>query len=73
LKLPRSYRVAITLSLGLTKDRLVQACIRMRKLAIGQSAMLCAPPEVHRKIMEHVGMQENTAINVADVLLWSIS
>lgn len=47
--------------------------MRMRKLANGQSVMFCGPPEVHRKIMEHVGKLDYRAIDVSDVLLWSIS
>ncbi|KAK6601220.1 hypothetical protein H4I96_06561 [Botrytis cinerea] len=33
LRLPQDYRAAVTLGNNLTKDRLVQACMRMRKLA----------------------------------------
>ncbi|KAL6796308.1 hypothetical protein GGI42DRAFT_331329, partial [Trichoderma sp. SZMC 28013] len=39
LKLPTDYRAAVTLGPGLTKDRLVQACMRMRKLGQGQSVL----------------------------------
>ncbi|KAL3474851.1 hypothetical protein BJX99DRAFT_271463 [Aspergillus californicus] len=35
LKLPQSYRAAVTLGAGITKDKLVQACMRMRKLGKG--------------------------------------
>jgi hypothetical protein len=38
LKLP-NYRAAVTLGANLTKDRLVQACMRMRKLGKGQSVV----------------------------------
>ncbi|KAK3312595.1 hypothetical protein B0H66DRAFT_607658 [Apodospora peruviana] len=37
LKLPDDYRAAVTLEPGVTKDTLVQACMRMRKLGRGQS------------------------------------
>jgi hypothetical protein len=49
------------------------ACMRMRKLAHGQSVMLCAPPEIHRKIVEHCGKPGANSVDVEDVLLWSIS
>ncbi|EER36939.1 conserved hypothetical protein [Histoplasma capsulatum H143] len=39
LKLPDYYRAAVTLGANLTKDRLVQACMRMRKLGEGQSVI----------------------------------
>jgi len=48
--------------------------MRMRKLALGQSVLiLCASEEVHREIMLHSGNAADTAIYVAEVLLWSIS
>ncbi|KAF2759861.1 hypothetical protein EJ05DRAFT_463267 [Pseudovirgaria hyperparasitica] len=72
LKLPSDYRAAATLGLGLSKDRLVQACMRMRKLAHGQSVMLCAPMEIERKIRQHAKKVSGAALDVEDVLLWSI-
>lgn len=70
LKLPRSYRAAVTLGANLTKDRLVQACMRMRKLGKGQSVVFMVPPEISTKINEfkdHPG-----PIKATDVLCWSI-
>ncbi|KAL2046481.1 hypothetical protein ABVK25_011836 [Lepraria finkii] len=68
LKLPTNYRAAVTLGPDLTKDRLVQACIRMRKLGKGQSVMFCGPMEVERKIIHCSGKNRGDAIEVADVL-----
>ncbi|KAE9976350.1 hypothetical protein BLS_002095 [Venturia inaequalis] len=73
LKLPSYYRAAATLGINLTKDRFVQACMRMRKLALGQSVMLCAPHEIQRKIMERSGRRNAVSINVEDVLIWTMS
>ncbi|KAE9977309.1 hypothetical protein EG327_007776 [Venturia inaequalis] len=73
LKLPSYYRAAATLGIGLVKDRFVQACMRMRKLAIGQSVMLCAPHEIHRKIIERAGRPTSDNVTVEDVLLWTMS
>ncbi|KAJ8583955.1 hypothetical protein M405DRAFT_708883, partial [Rhizopogon salebrosus TDB-379] len=50
VKLPREFRAAVTLGPKVTKDRLVQGCMRMRKLGHGQSIMFFAPPEVDRSI-----------------------
>ncbi|KAJ2996092.1 hypothetical protein NUW58_g1080 [Xylaria curta] len=50
LKLPRDYRAAVTLGANLTKDRLVQACMRMRLLGHGQSVVFCVPQEISSKI-----------------------
>jgi hypothetical protein len=45
----------------------------MRKLALGQSVMLCAPHEIHRKIVERSVKPKTTTIDVEDVLIWSMS
>lgn len=45
----------------------------MRKLANGQSVMLCAPHEIHRKIVELAGLLANDTVNVEDVLMWTMS
>lgn len=74
LKLPMDRRAAVTLGANLTKDRLVQACMRMRKLGQGQSVVFCVPREIQGKIQEN--MRSYTAldkITVVDVLLWSMS
>lgn len=42
----------------------------MRKISHGQSVMLCAPHEIHRKIVECSGQP---AATVEDVLIWSMS
>lgn len=44
----------------------------MRKLASGQSVMLCAPPEIDRKIAEYCGLPELSSVAVEDVLFWCI-
>ncbi|PQE15350.1 very large low complexity protein [Rutstroemia sp. NJR-2017a WRK4] len=72
LKLPDNYRAIVTLGPGLTKDRLVQACMRMRKLGKGQSVVLCSSMEVQRKILEYSGKNRGS-INVVDVLAWCIA
>ncbi|CAG8972326.1 hypothetical protein HYALB_00001729 [Hymenoscyphus albidus] len=71
LKLPTDYRAAVTLGANLTKDRLVQACMRMRKLGKGQSVVFCVPEEIKRKISERT-LTQNDIITVADVLIWTI-
>ncbi|KAI9929431.1 hypothetical protein MW887_000901 [Aspergillus wentii] len=46
LKLPLGTRAAVTLGPRLTKDRLVQACSRLRELGNGHSVTFFIPPEV---------------------------
>ncbi|KAG5659563.1 hypothetical protein KAF25_002122 [Fusarium avenaceum] len=75
LKLPPSYRAVVTLGTGLTKDRLVQACMRMRKLGKGQSVEFCVPWEIEQKIV-HLKTQEKVGgdeVVVSDVLNWVIT
>ncbi|KAH7233986.1 uncharacterized protein BKA55DRAFT_695504 [Fusarium redolens] len=75
LKLPPNYRAVVTLGAGLTKDRLVQACMRMRKLGKGQSVEFCVPWEIEQKIIR-LKLQEKAArrgIAISDVLSWVIT
>ncbi|RAQ98973.1 hypothetical protein DDE82_008722 [Stemphylium lycopersici] len=72
LKLPRHYRAALTLGSQLSKDRLTQAAMRMRKLGHGQAITFVVPEEIGTKIYELTGKQSGTAIEVPDVLAWAI-
>ncbi|PHH79060.1 hypothetical protein CDD80_5691 [Ophiocordyceps camponoti-rufipedis] len=74
LKLPANYRAAVTLGANLTKDRLVQACMRMRRLGKGHSVVFCIPWEIEGKIRKHKSQDssQQSAITVSDVLCWSI-
>ncbi|KAJ8116579.1 hypothetical protein OPT61_g2025 [Boeremia exigua] len=73
LKLPRNYRAAVTLGANLTKDRLVQACMRLRKLGKGQSVVFIASQEICSKICERTDQKPDEPISVMNVLCWSIS
>ncbi|KAG9202858.1 hypothetical protein G6514_003880 [Epicoccum nigrum] len=72
LKLPRDYRAAVTLGSGLTKDRLVQACMRLRKLGKGQSVVFLASQEICTKICERTEQLSEEPLTVTNVLCWSI-
>ncbi|KAI1804470.1 hypothetical protein F4811DRAFT_552846 [Daldinia bambusicola] len=75
LKLAKDYRAAVTLGANLTKDRLVQACMRMRMLGEGQSVVFCVPGEIQRKIRARkadAGLPKDQDISVLDILDWSI-
>ncbi|KAH7012451.1 uncharacterized protein B0I36DRAFT_398704 [Microdochium trichocladiopsis] len=73
LKLPEDYRAAATLGANLVKDRLVQACMRMRELGRGQSVVFCVPDEIHRKINRLMSRSHLTQeVSVSDVLAWAI-
>ncbi|KAL8715171.1 MAG: hypothetical protein Q9220_001129 [cf. Caloplaca sp. 1 TL-2023] len=72
LKLPRNIRAAVTLGPRLTKDRLVQACMRLRQLGQGQSLIYVAPPEVHQDILGIVVPDDAAQLNGLHVLEWAL-
>lgn len=73
LKLPRDYRAVATLGARLTKDRLTQACMRLRKLGHGQSVTFVVPEEIATKIRELTAQTVDDPITVNHVICWSIS
>ncbi|KZP03931.1 hypothetical protein FIBSPDRAFT_443078, partial [Athelia psychrophila] len=72
LKLPRDTRAAVTLGPKVTKDRLIQGCMRMRKPGHGQSVMFFAPPEVDEKILNYATKNSADKVEVMDILRWSM-
>ncbi|EUC50241.1 hypothetical protein COCMIDRAFT_82742 [Bipolaris oryzae ATCC 44560] len=72
LKLPRHYRAALTLGSQLSKDRLTQAAMRMRKLGHGQAITFIVPAEIKTKIYERTGKSSDAQIDARDVLSWAI-
>lgn len=73
LKLPLSYRAAVFLGPDLTKDRLAQACMRLRKLGQGQTMVLCITQEILMRIIERSPGKHANNIQVSDVLQWTIN
>ncbi|KAK3116175.1 hypothetical protein LTR53_003724 [Teratosphaeriaceae sp. CCFEE 6253] len=73
LRLPEHYRAAVTLGAGLTKDRLTQACMRMRKLGKGQTVVFCVPAEIEAKILQRTSKPAGSRIEVSDIIHWTIS
>ncbi|KAG8924836.1 hypothetical protein FRC02_010155 [Tulasnella sp. 418] len=71
-KLPSGIRAAVTLGPKVTKDRLVQGCMRMRKLGRGQTVMFVAPPEVDHSIRVAAGVEQNDPITTKDIVLWTM-
>ncbi|KAJ4374686.1 hypothetical protein N0V86_007559 [Didymella sp. IMI 355093] len=72
LKLPRDYRAAVTLGTALTKDRLAQACMRLRQLGKGQSVCFMVPEDIQMRILERNRKPEGSQIEVEDIICWSI-
>ncbi|KAK4182710.1 hypothetical protein QBC35DRAFT_546309 [Podospora australis] len=73
LKLPDHYRAAVTLGPGVTKDTLVQACMRMRKLGRGQSVTFYVSREMQKRIRDLLKLDSSQPLTVVDVLIFSIS
>ncbi|THU85243.1 hypothetical protein K435DRAFT_764380 [Dendrothele bispora CBS 962.96] len=71
LKLPLNYRAAVTLGPKVTKDRLIQGCMRLRKLGQGQSVMFLAPFKVDQRIRQISRMKGDDAITSSHVLRWA--
>ncbi|KAL6168631.1 hypothetical protein ACJQWK_05012 [Exserohilum turcicum] len=72
LKLPRHYRAALTLGSQLSKDRLTQAAMRLRKLGHGQAITFVVPEEIRTKIYERTGKPSGAQLDAHDVLSWAI-
>ncbi|KAF8434569.1 hypothetical protein L210DRAFT_3453923 [Boletus edulis BED1] len=73
IKLPIGSRAAVTLGPKVTKDALVQGCMRMRKLGHGHSVMFFAPPEVDHNIRAVVAKTNpDTPVTTVDILCWAI-
>lgn len=53
-------------------DFVTTACMRMRKLAKGQSVIFYIPEEIQTKICQATGKLTSSDINVFDVLSWAI-
>ncbi|KXH25073.1 hypothetical protein CSIM01_12989 [Colletotrichum simmondsii] len=75
LRLPADCQAAVTLGAHITKDRLVQACMRMRKLGKGQSVVFFISREIEQKIGLLRGRTGSSSdeITVSDVLCWAIT
>ncbi|KAG2114212.1 uncharacterized protein F5147DRAFT_758921 [Suillus discolor] len=72
VKLPHGFRAAVTLGPKVTKDRLMQGCMRMRKLGHGQSVMFFAPAEIDRSIRSAAQKADDDPVNVSDILHWAM-
>ncbi|QRV92775.1 kinase-like protein [Ceratobasidium sp. AG-Ba] len=72
LKLPKGTRAAVTLGPKVTKDRLLQGCMRMRKLGSGQSVIFCAPPEIDHQIRKAAKITSGDRIDALDVIRWAM-
>ncbi|CAF4169552.1 unnamed protein product [Rotaria sp. Silwood2] len=78
-KFPVGFKAAVTLGNGLTKDRFVQACMRMRKLGHGHSLTFWSSHEVDQQIktlknnsliIESKRKKSDGFINLIDILRW---
>ncbi|KIJ33874.1 hypothetical protein M422DRAFT_783064 [Sphaerobolus stellatus SS14] len=70
-KFPPRTRAVATLGPKLMKDKLVQACMRMRQLGKTHSVSFFASTEITNKIRKRTGNPEE-ALETKDVLLWTL-
>ncbi|KAJ3086282.1 hypothetical protein HK102_013328 [Quaeritorhiza haematococci] len=68
LKFSIGMRAAVTLGKGVTKDRLTQACMRMRMLGQGHTLSFWASAEVHNIISSST----TGVVHSRDVMRWAI-
>jgi hypothetical protein len=68
LKFPRGSKACVTVGSGLTRDKLVQACMRMRQLGVGHTVTFWASHEAHSKIKGATGCGE--VCSSKNVLQW---
>ena len=75
LKIPLGVCATVTLGRGLTKDRLVQACMRMRQLGHGQRVHFVASAEVNTAICRRRNDKRagDSSVTCIDVIEWTIS
>ena len=66
-KFPNHFQAVVTLGNGLTKDRFVQACMRMRRLGQSHSLIFWSSHEVHQQICS---LTSNAQIQLKDILRW---
>ncbi|KAJ7035584.1 hypothetical protein C8F04DRAFT_1000632 [Mycena alexandri] len=69
-KFPPGSRAVVTLGPRLTKDKLVQGCMRMRRLGKDHSVLFFASAEIQTKITAKTGVRGK--IDSMHVLLWTI-
>ncbi|KAM3472023.1 hypothetical protein MY5147_005505 [Beauveria neobassiana] len=72
LRLPPNYKAAVTLGPGLTKDRLAQACMRMRNLGNGQTLVFYVSFEVENSIRSLLRLSDEQPLTIDYIIQWSI-
>ncbi|KAF2010911.1 hypothetical protein BU24DRAFT_436272 [Aaosphaeria arxii CBS 175.79] len=75
LRLPAHYQAAVTPGANVTKDRLTQACMRMRKLGKGQSVIFFISKHIEQEIRQSCGHEDKSPeiITVSNVVSWAIT
>lgn len=71
-KLPDDFAAAVLLGPGILKDNLVQACMRMRKLAVSQQVRFYAPPEVDQSIRSILKLDDSAELTSFHVVQWAM-
>ena len=64
---------AVTVSRKMTKDRLMQATMRMRSLGKGQTVVLFLNGEAHRQLIHDAALPEAAPVSTELLLSWVLS
>ncbi|CAL8134228.1 unnamed protein product [Orchesella dallaii] len=70
LKLPSDFKACVTIGSKMRRDKLMQACMRMRKLGNGQSVQFYLSHEADIKIRKMRSGNHNDSLSVLDILEW---
>ncbi|KAF8526784.1 hypothetical protein JB92DRAFT_2869478 [Gautieria morchelliformis] len=70
-KFPNGTRAVVTLGPKLSKDKLVQGCMRLRKLGSEHSVVFFTSSEIWRKIQASTGVAKEE-LDSSDVLTWAL-
>ncbi|KAH8834404.1 hypothetical protein DL96DRAFT_1810684 [Flagelloscypha sp. PMI_526] len=71
-KFPPNAVAVVTLGPRLTKDKLVQGCMRLRQLATTQKVIFFCPSEVWLKVGQCAGKKPSSQLSLLDVVTWTI-
>ncbi|KAH8822111.1 hypothetical protein DL96DRAFT_1748059 [Flagelloscypha sp. PMI_526] len=71
-KFPPNAVAVVTLGPRLTKDKLVQGCMRLRQLATSQKIIFFCPSEVWSKVGHCAGKKLSSQLSLLDVVTWTI-
>jgi hypothetical protein len=71
-KLPLDARAVVTLGKGMNKDKLVQACMRMRQIGRGQQLAFVASHDVHLELEQMDNDTGSETERIVNIIHWTL-